>query len=80
MLLLGGNYYVLAVLFEPNERTRFEIIVPAVCDKIFYELPRKRVLLHLVEDDERLALIQRYRIVEREFLEEQLQISRVVNE
>ena len=54
---LRGDRDVLDVLFDGDERTRLDVVVASVRDKILDELARLGTPLHLVEDDQAPALL-----------------------
>lgn len=74
----GRNGDVLHGLADGDERTRLDIVIATVLDQLLDGLPRLGIALHLVEDDDRLAAVERHTVFRAENHEEGIQVVQVV--
>lgn len=78
VLLFGGNDDALHVLPYGEERPSFDVVVAAIFDEVFDEVPRLREHLDLVEDDQRFAFVQIDVVVRRQVEEQGVEIGAIV--
>ena len=79
MFLLRRNNDILRILLQPNKRTRFQIIIASVLNKILDQLTGSRKLLHFIKYYQRISLIKDRGIKRCKLGEEQIKIRTVIH-
>lgn len=80
LALFRRHDYAFHVLANRDERTRLDVVVAPVRDEVLDGLASAGKALHLVKDDEGLAREQTRAILQRENLEEAVEIAQVLVE
>ena len=77
---LGGDDDIRHIPLDGDQRTSFHIVIPAIRNQIFDELPRRRIPLHLVENNQRFTLVQSLAVIRRQQHEKCVKVITLVFE